>query len=392
MKFLRIFFLLLVVGLFFTARQASSQSTPERKIVVFKSGVSQPERLSLLSRHQAALGKELRLINAMAVRISSLAAEKLARDPKILRIDPDVEVYALDFRNLKVRKPMPTATPTPTFGTQPIPWGIARINADDAWNISSGSGVKVAVIDTGIDRDHPDLDANLAGCLNFIQSWKTCEDDNGHGTHVSGIIAAENNNIGVVGVAPQAKIYALKVLNRQGSGYLSDIIEALDWAVANQMQVVNMSLGTSSDVLSFHEAVKRVNAAGIIQVAAAGNSGPTADSVIYPARYSEVIAVSATDSNNQVPSWSSRGPEVDLAAPGVNSNATYLKGGYKILSGTSMAAPHVTGVVALRLEDHPGETLTAIENILESNTDSLPFDPTLVGAGLVDAYKVVTAP
>lgn len=386
MKFLRIFLFLLIAGLFFTAKQASSQSASERKIVVFKPEVSQQERLSLLSRHQVTLGKELRLINATAVRVSPLAAERLARDPNVLRIDPDVEVFALP-------RYRPRPTPTPTIAaSQTIPWGILKINADDAWNISSGSGVKVAVIDTGVDRDHPDLDANLAGCLNFIQSWKTCEDDNGHGTHVSGIIAAENNNFGVVGVAPNARLYALKVLNSQGSGYLSDIIEALDWAIANKMQVVNMSLGTSSNVLSFQEAVQRASAAGIIQVAAAGNSGSADNTVIYPAKYSEVIAASAIDGTDNVPYWSSRGPEVDLAAPGVNIYSTYLKGKYQTLSGTSMAAPHVAGVVALRLEDHPGDNPSIMELILEANTDSLPFDPTMVGAGLVNAYKVVTAP
>lgn len=250
----------------------------------------------------------------------------------------------------------------------------------------------MAVLDTGIDIDHPDLDDNLSGCVNFIYWWRNCDDDNGHGTHVSGIIAAENNDFGVVGVAPNAKIYSLKVLNYRGRGYLSDIIEALDWAITNNIDVVNMSLGTSSDVLSFHEAVQRVNAAGITQVAAGGNSGPGADTVIYPARYPEVIAVSAIDSNNNVPSWSSRGPEIDLAAPGVSVYSAYRGGGYQTMSGTSMAAPHVTGTVALRLEDHPGENPATIEIVLGSNTDSLPFDPTLVGAGLVNADKVVSAP
>jgi subtilisin family serine protease len=249
----------------------------------------------------------------------------------------------------------------------------------------------VAVVDTGINTTHPDLNDNLAGCLNFIVSWRSCEDDNGHGTHVSGIIAAENNNLGVVGVAPKARIYALKVLDRRGRGYLSDIIESLDWAIANQMQVVNMSLGTTSNVLSFAEAVQRVRDAGITQVAAAGNSGPGENTVIYPAKYPEVIAVAATDSQNAVPSWSSRGSEVDLAAPGVSVYSTYLRGGYKTLSGTSMSAPHVTGVVALRLARAAADP-SSLESLLEGNSDPLPFDPTLVGAGLVNAYKVVTAP
>jgi subtilisin family serine protease len=427
MKFIRLFFLLLVLGLLLsTARQAFSQNSLERKIVVFKSDASREEKLTVVSRYQGVFSKDLRLINGAAVNIPQVMVERLARDPKVLRVDPDVEVYALGYPKVGTEgwcdwfpnwpgctpTPTPTSTPTPTptltpspspsptptptpgvDGTvQTLPWGIQRINADDAWGISSGSGVKVAVLDTGIDTDHPDLDNNLAGCLNFIYSWRNCEDDNGHGTHVSGIIAAENNNLGVVGVSPNAKIYALKVLDRRGRGYLSDIIEALDWAVQNGIQVVNMSLGTSSDVASFREAVQRVNAAGITQVAAAGNSGPGANTVLYPARYPEVIAISATDSSDQVPSWSSRGIEVDLAAPGKDIYSTYLRGNYKTLSGTSMSAPHVTGTVALRLFLRPGETPATIESVLEANTDPLPFDPTLVGAGLVNAYNVATAP
>lgn len=435
MKIWRLFSLLLLFSLLsLTAHQVFSQAPLERKIVVFKPEISQTERLNLLSNYQAVFGKDLRLINGAAVKIPRIWAEKLARDPRILRIDPDVEVYALPENRVEMKgicdwfpnwpgcNPTPTPTPPPAGGptptatltptpppvggpsptptptpevsgsTQTIPWGITRIKADEAWSLSSGSGVKVGVIDTGIDTDHPDLKENLVGCLNFISSRKTCEDDNGHGTHVSGIIAARNNNLGVVGVAPEAKIYALKVLDRRGGGYLSDVIEGLDWAVSNHLQVVNMSLGTSSDVASLREAVKRVNAAGIIQVAAAGNSGPGANTVNYPAKYPEVIAVAALDSAGYVPSWSSRGPEVDLAAPGVNINATYLSGQYKVLSGTSMSAPHLTGTVALRLFLKPGESPSQIEALLEAKTDPLPLDPTLVGAGLVNAYQVVTAP
>jgi len=411
----------------------------ERKIVVFRQDVAVPDQKNLLDRFKITPYKSLRLINAQAVRLSTDELALLQRDPRVLRIDPDVEVFALPAENRVEAKgicdwfpnwpgcnPTPTPTPTPTpqptpspspsptsspspspspssspspsptpgadGSTQTIPWGITRIDADDAWSLSSGLGIKVAVIDTGIDTDHPDLKDNLAGCVNKISSWKTCEDDNGHGTHVSGIIAAKDNNLGVVGVAPNAKIYAVKVLDRRGGGYLSDVIEGLDWAVANQMQVVNMSLGTSSNVTSFHDAVKRVNAAGIVQVAAAGNSGPGTNTVNYPAKYPEVIAIAATDSSDNVPSWSSRGPEIDLAAPGVNINSTYLSGKYKLLSGTSMSAPHVTGVVALRLFLKLGESSAQIEAVLEANRDSLPLDPTLVGAGLVNAYKVVTAP
>lgn len=429
--------------LIFSSREALAFFSPrERKIIVFRQDILASTQDELLARLEIASGKSLRLINAHAARLSASELSFLKRDPRVLRIDDDVEVYALPSSrsdwcdrypwlpwcsqpsptptptplsdpgpsptSTPTPTPTPTATPTPTpsptptptptpipdsipaSGTQPIPWGVARIEADEVWETSTGSGVKVAVLDTGIDIDHPDLDDNLAGCVNFTSWRRNCDDDNGHGTHVAGIIAAENNDFGVVGVAPKARIYALKVLDRRGRGYLSDVLEGLDWAVANGMQVINISLGTNSDIVSFHDAVQRVYQAGIIQVAAAGNDGPGVNTVDYPAKYSEVMAVAATDSDDGVPSWSSRGSEVDLAAPGVDINSTYRGGGYRILSGTSMSAPHVTGAVALRLFLHPNETPDQIEAVLETNTDPLPIaDPNIVGAGLVNAYKIV---
>ena len=220
------------------------------------------------------------------------------------------------------------------------------------------------------------------------------------GTHVAGIVAAIDNEIGVIGVGPKIDLYAVKVLDRRGSGNLSDVIEGLEWAISNGIQVVNMSLGTASNVLSFQEAVQRVNAAGIVQVAAAGNNY---GAVIYPAAYSEVIAVSATDNTDTIASWSSRGPEIDLAAPGANIYSTYKGSTYKTLSGTSMAAPHVAGTAALVLTttigswDLDGDGLwdpSEVQNKLEMTAEQVAPDTVsgkdnLYGAGLVDAEKAV---
>lgn len=447
---------ILLLPLFITESPLAFPQRNTRKIIVFRKDVSESKRDELLAKFEIVPDKNLRFINAKAAHLNDKQLSLLARDPRVLRIDEDVKVFALpgarDREDLCDRfpwlrwcqptptptpsptvmptpslspSPMPTSTVTPTLeptispsststptmaptttptttptatptttlpSYQPIPWGVARIGANDAWKYSTGREVKVAILDTGIDRDHPDLDDNLAGCVNLISWWRSCEDDNGHGTHVAGIIGAENNNFGVVGVAPNAQIYAIKVLDRDGSGYLSDIIEGLDWAIANRMQVVNMSLGASSDVPSFKEAVERTAAAGIIQVAAGGNSGPGENTVYYPAAYPQIIAVAATDSSDNIPFWSSRGKELDLSAPGASIYSTYTRGGYKTLSGTSMAAPHVTGVVALRLSLHPGESPIQIETILESNTDHIPYNETIVGAGLVNALKSVSVP
>lgn len=290
----------------------------------------------------------------------------------VLRVDPDVVVSASG----KPVKPSPDPAPA-----QQTPWGVDRIDAELVWSQNTGQGVKVAVLDTGIDLVHPDLAPNIKGGYNALRPNKSPADDKGHGTHVAGIIAAVNDNIGVVGVAPQAELYAVKVLGANGSGYLSDIIEGLEWCIANNMQVINMSLGTPSEVQSFHDAVIKVYNAGIVMVAAAGNSGPGDNTVEYPAKYEEVIAVSATGDNDAVASFSSRGPEIEMAAPGAGIYYTYKGGGYQTHSGTSMAAPLVIK-----------KGIKVIQNIrseLQTTADKIG-SPELYGYGLVDAEDAAT--
>jgi subtilisin family serine protease len=279
-----------------------------------------------------------------------------------------------------------------------LTWNIDRVDAEISWGISTGDPVKVGVIDTGIDLSHPDIKSNIKGGYNAIYPWKSPNDDNGHGTHVAGIIAALNNSIGVVGVGPNIDLYAIKVLNASGSGYLSDVIEGLDWAVTHGMQIVNMSLGTSQNVQSFHDAIVSAYNAGVVIVAAAGNSG---GAVSYPAAYPEVIAVSATDQNNQIASFSSRGPEVDLAAPGVNIYSTYKGKSYATLSGTSMATPHVTGAAALVIDTKKCDlnsdnicTPAEVQQRLEQTAIDLgdPGKDNLYGYGLVNVYQALTQP
>ncbi len=362
-----------------------------RKIVVFSSALNEPAKEHLIESVGGVKLKNLDLIGAKAVWLPSRAAEmKLMRQSGVVRIDDDVTVYALQF----VRSKRNRTTQIP----QVIPWGISRIQADSAWNLSRGSSVKVAIIDTGIDLKHPDLQANIKGGYNAVNPLKSPNDDNGHGTHVAGTVAALNNSIGVVGVAPEVWLYAVKVLRADGSGFLSDVIEGLDWAVRNGIQIANMSLGTASNVQAFHDAIKAAHSAGLIVVAAAGNS---AGSVLYPAAYPETIAVSATDESDNLASFSSRGPEVDFAAPGVNIYSTYLKGTYRALSGTSMATPHVAGTAAL-LMALPVGTYDANSNgrwdfeelkaRLKDSAQDLgdPGFDNLFGWGLVNAFSAVS--
>jgi subtilisin family serine protease len=388
----------LVLGLVGVISISYAKTEPKmRKIVVFKPGVDETTQESLINKAGGEKLKDLKIIRGKAVWLTPQAEKNLAKRAEVLRIDPDVEVFAL-AKPIKVEmasKPQPAEV---------LPWGVDRIDADLVWGITTGDPIKVAIVDTGIDVKQPDLKDNLKGGVSTVWYTTSYNDDNGHGTHVAGIVAAIDNEIGVIGVGPKIDLYAVKVLDRRGSGYLSDVIEGLDWAIQNGMQVVNMSLGTASYSESFEEAVKRVNSAGIIQVAAAGNSGPEDNTVTYPAKFAEVIAVSATDKTDTIASWSSRGPEIDLAAPGVDIYSTYKGSTYKTLSGTSMAAPHVTGAAALVLTtpigkwDLDGDGVwdpAEVQNKLEKTAeqvipDTISGKDNLYGSGLVDAEKAVT--
>jgi subtilisin len=326
---------------------AKTNSGGERKIVVFQTGLNEAAKDEIIAHAGGVKLKNLDLIGAKAVWVPDrAAAAKLASYPGVVRVDDDVVVEALVKEgDVKAAK----ASPQPV---ETLPWGIDRIDAELVWpSGNTADPIKVGIIDTGISNKHPDLLANIKGGVNTINSFKSWNDDNGHGSHVAGIVAALDNDIGVIGAGPQINLYAIKVLGANGSGYLSDVIEGIEWAIANKMQVINMSLGTSSDIQSFHDAVTAAKNAGIVVVAAAGNSG---GAVSFPAAYPEAIAVSATDQNNVLASWSSRGPEVDLAAPGVSIYSTYKGTSYATLSGTSMAAPHVAGSAALVLNTPVG--------------------------------------
>ena len=279
-------------------------------------------------------------------------------------------------------EPRPEAAPA----NKEIPWGVARLNAPAAWDYSAGKGVKVAVIDTGIDYTHPDLAPNYKGGWNAVTNTSDPKDDQGHGTHVAGTIAAARDGSGVAGVAPAADIYAVKVLDKNGSGQYSWIISGIEWAIDNKMDVINMSLGGGEGTEALKQVMEKAAEAGVTVVCAAGNdSGP----VNYPAKYPQAIAVSASDSADKIASFSSRGPEIAVIAPGVKIYSTKNGGGYVNLSGTSMASPHVAGLAALAVgagAKGPDQVRAALKNA----ASPLPgLTAEQQGAGLVDAFKLV---
>jgi subtilisin family serine protease len=282
---------------------------------------------------------------------------------------------------------------TPVQPPETVPWGISQVGADVAWATSTGASVKVAVIDTGIQPNHPDLADNVKGGVRFytrglfLYTDSKWADDNGHGTHVAGTIAALDNTIGVVGVAPNVELYAVKVLDKSGSGSWAAVAAGIRWAADNGMDVASMSLGGSGGNDDLASAVAYAQNAGVVLVAAAGNSGDGSSStteVSYPAAYAGVIAVGATDSSNAVASWSSSAPYVALCAPGVSVFSTYKGSSYATLSGTSMATPHVSGVAALVLA-------TTISAAYDTDGDGA-WDPSEVKAKLQGTATDMGAP
>ena len=315
------------------------------------------------------------IVDAIAASIPEKAIVALQKNPNVTHVELDIKVYALDAE-------------------LDDSWGVKRIGAGLVHDYGNkGAGIKVAIIDSGIDYTHPDLVDNYAGGYDFVNDDTDPMDDDGHGTHVAGTVAAEDNGSGVVGVAPEAKLYALKALEG-GSGSYSDVIAALQWCKENGIQVTNNSYGSSGNP---GELVKKAfddsAAAGVLHVAAAGNSGNPpgrGDNIIYPARYESVIAVAATDQSDKRAKWSSTGPDLELSAPGVAINSTLLGGGYGEKNGTSMASPHVAGVAALVISSGTSGVIE-VRAKLQDTADDLG-DSSLYGYGLVDADEAAGVP
>ncbi|MCP4989424.1 MAG: S8 family peptidase [Colwellia sp.] len=279
----------------------------------------------------------------------------------------------------------------PSVQAETVPAGIAQVKAPAAWDCSRGKAIKVAVLDTGIDYDHPDLKANYKFGVSFVPSESNAKDYNSHGTHCAGTIAAAINGAGVVGVAPAAYLYAVKVLSKTGGGSWSWLISGIDWCVNKKgLNILSMSMGGSSAPSALETMCNAAWNKGALLIAAAGNNG---GAVIAPARYKNVVAVSAIDSANLIAGFSSRGPEVELSAPGVSVLSTIPGGGYGTKSGTSMACPHVSGAAALTWGAHRYANNITIRRLLAWTSDNLgaPGRDDLYGYGRVDAEQAACA-
>jgi subtilisin len=226
-------------------------------------------------------------------------------------------------------------------------WGHATINVADAWKVTKGKGATVAVLDTGVDHNHRDLKLQIKASKDFTGSRSGDADVQGHSTHCCGIIAAAENGVGMVGVAPECTLLVGKVLGDNGSGLSSWIAAGIDWSVEQGADVISMSLGSPTEDARIKAAVDRAVAKGVIVIAAAGNEGPREGTVGFPGGSAGVVCVAAVDSNEKTASFSSRGRQVVVAAPGVNIRSCYPGDRFATMSGTSMATPYVAGCAAL---------------------------------------------
>lgn len=448
MRLFKIFLLLLVIEGFSPGLPALGSSSTTRALIGLRGGPPLPAQAETEAKsvspapmaELAALGARIeycyQFINAVLAELPEEALPGLASSPWIRFIEPDREVKA----------PEPLAAEELKLTWEWLPWGVERIGADKvhhppkglslalslllflplvrlrpgrAWpwlalalgglvlilvllliltgceppyirvrpstRGYAGEGVKVALLDSGLDPAHPDLRANYKGGYDFVNNDPEPWDDNGHGTEVAGILAAAEDGFGIVGVAPKAELYAVKVLGGNAHGMISDVVKGLEWAIAHGMQVVNMSLGTPEDSRALREAVSAAWAAGLVLVAPAGNE---ASSVLYPAAYPEVIAVSATTATDRLAPFSNFGPEVDLAAPGEEIPTTFPGGRYRLANGTSFAAPHVAGAAALLISSGIRDN-REVRARLEETAEDLGLPRAEQGFGLVDAARAV---
>lgn len=279
------------------------------------------------------------------------------------------------------------------LGSDVIDWGLQAIKAPVAWNTTKGEGVKVAILDTGVDTNHPDLKPNIKAVANFTSSFFGVRDRCGHGSHVAGIIAGVDNGQGIVGVAPHAELHIAKILGDNGSGDINAIIQGIRWAIAQGVDVINMSLGTSVEPpQELHNAIKEATNAGIVIIAATGNED---SAVCWPAKFPETIAVSAIDNHLQKAYFSNHGIENEICAPGVDILSTYKDGGYAKLSGTSMATPIITGAAALFISDFKRKfgrrpSVEEVHSALLKATDDLGTagKDEDYGVGMIDLAKM----
>jgi subtilisin family serine protease/Leucine-rich repeat (LRR) protein len=338
---------------------APQESVPGQVVIRFAPGTTPQERAAYIKSIGGKAKRNIDALNAVVVNVpQEMVSQPLPDSPVIEASEPDYFVTALD-------DPLAGPYNDPLYPDQ---WALPAIGAPDAWEKlpPDAPTITVAVIDSGICADHLDLSGRIGSGWDFLDNDAVPQDDFGHGCAVAGVIAANpNNGIGIIGVAPNAQIMSLRVLNAQGVGTYSDVAAAMVYAADNGAAIINLSLGGASPSSILEDAVNYATSRGVMVIAAAGNTGQ--EGVLYPAAYEPVIAVASVDPDLQRSSFSSYGLEIDLLAPGHDILTTKRDGSYGLMSGTSFAAPHVTGVAVV-------ETGRGYELLLNTNIVRFHFD------------------
>jgi thermitase len=366
-----------------------SRFVPGEILIKLESGVTQPRvAAQALSAPELATAEAVPDLGLLKLKVTTgdelRQTERFLARPGVAYAEPNYIVRALETPN------------DPGFGNQ---WGLSMIDAPGAWDVTHGSSsVIIAIVDSGIDGTHPDLSGKVLAGWNFVSSGaipaNRNSDDYGHGTHVAGIAAAiTNNGVGVAGLAWNSRLMPVKVLDSGGSGTDANVALGIHYAADHGAQVINLSLGGPDASYTMHEAVDYALAHGCLLPTAAGNSGGLQNlpeyGILYPAQYA--MAIGATDFSDRRASFSKYGPQMSVAAPGVGIYSTWTGGSYAYESGTSMAAPHVSGLAALLWGICPADSNAHVRQVIEDTAVDLGTTgwDEKYGYGRIDAQKAV---
>ena len=380
--------LILIFSASFSLSQIFAQETQNissnQILVKFKKGVSEKEKERVFrlveteKKEKPDKPQKGDKVEGLSVDVRKVGKERAKEVVEFLAKNPSVEYAEIDSLAIK------SQAPNDTYYTSQ--WGLSKINAEGGWGVTQGSdSVPVAILDTGINDSNPDLFGKVTKRANFTTDSDA--DGDGHGTHVAGIVGANtNNSMGVASLGYQTKLFSVKVLDNNGSGYYSWIANGIIWAADNGAKVINLSLGGTSDSQTLRDAVSYAWGKGVVVVAAAGNNGNS--NPHYPAYYPNVIAVAATDSTDNKASFSTYGSWVDLAAPGVSILSTY-ENGYAYMSGTSMATPFVSALSSLVFSNNPTFGNLEVRDKIESSAAKIAKTGTYWINGRIDACSAL---
>ena len=358
------------------AAQNPPKYAPDTVLVKFKDNVSELEQEQILNENEGSKNGEIKQLKVKIVKVPNGKVEEKVEK---LKNNPKVEYAEADY--------IGETTEIPNDSQYSTQWNMDKIAAPAAWDVTHGSNsVAIAVLDTGVNSNHEDLSAKIVKKMNFSSS-STVEDVHGHGTRATGIAGAiTNNSLGVAGVCQNCVLYNVKVLNDDGTGTYSAFASGITWAADNGAKAISMSLGGSGGSNTLKNAVDYAWNKGVVVVAAAGNNGNT--NPVYPAYYTNVISVAATDQNDVKQGFSTYGTWVDVASPSV-VNSTCINGGYCGIGGTSSATPHVGGLAGLLAGQHPTWSNAQIREAIEKSADQISGTGTYWVNGRINASNAV---